>query len=199
MSLDRESRCEGRGCLRARRRRSTTTHGETEEGFGLGRRSGKGHGGMLGLPWLLLGCCHGWLTARGMGMAWNCRDQGDWCWRDGGTVVGLLVAAMGVRGLPEVAAAPAEKAEHPRRSLDWGCCRVREGGGLNESGCVAACRRRGDPVGGCTRPRGGGARLWREVESPAMGVPTAAWGRCQRWLGQEEDVLGFAAHGSWRL
>ena len=32
MSLDRGCRHEGRGCVRARRRRSTTTHGETKNG-----------------------------------------------------------------------------------------------------------------------------------------------------------------------
>ena len=36
MPLDREYRREGHGCVHARRRQSTATHGETEEGFGLG-------------------------------------------------------------------------------------------------------------------------------------------------------------------
>ena len=64
MSLDRGSLREGHGCIRARQRRSTTTHGETKNGseedtkvgawlvlvvVGHGNMEGRGRGG---LKWL---------------------------------------------------------------------------------------------------------------------------------------------------
>ena len=48
MLTDRGSRREGRGCVR--RRRSAVIHERWKKGFGLGRRSGEGHGGRWDRP-----------------------------------------------------------------------------------------------------------------------------------------------------
>ena len=56
MSMDRGSRREGRGCIRTRRRRSTTIHEEVKVGFGLvvvGAMMKRGL--VLGCAWILRG------------------------------------------------------------------------------------------------------------------------------------------------
>ena len=64
MSLDRESRCEGRGCVRARRQRSTVTHGETKKGFGLGMIQGQNVGNLAYLGCSQLEKAHGNMEGR---------------------------------------------------------------------------------------------------------------------------------------
>ena len=98
MSIDRGFRREGRGCIRARRRRSTATHGETEDGSEDASRTKRLGAGLA----LVLG--HGVPYGYGVELGLPCvlgKEVGEISanhgrlWRDGWLPRAMLVARAG--------------------------------------------------------------------------------------------------------